>query len=229
MKLVFRRCVWILTLMFFVPFPANAEASKDQLTAFALCDLKADRRLAVDFVLDTQTRLNAKRYDGIGHARCLKAAALAGSGQFRFNPFFYSGAIAEELLKGRDLSSLEPALAGVTQFIYDGEPTWADFSRSSATREQFERSLTDRRTERLHNLTAECLVRRAPAASRKVIEAPRNSPASIFDELLPSLSACTELSNSQVSASMLRTALPLAYLRLAVAADPTLKEKLYDA
>ncbi len=146
----------------------------------------------------------------------------------RINGDVFAGAVAEALLAKVD-PAIDARLSTAPAIQRPRPLTLGDYQRDGwMTRGQFEKQMAMEANERALDEAAECVVRRAPTASRAVFAAPYATPAAAaaIDALRPDLGACLGNNALRLTPFQLRGALALNYLRLAVGADPSLKAKL---
>jgi hypothetical protein len=175
--------------------PQEQAAARRELTDFAACAAARQPEIATRYVLSDE-RLPDAEWEKLIHPRCMPP----GGGALKMNPFYFRGALAQELLE----DAAAPAVAsftGVAPLVFAEDQTQ-------------EQSVLQAYMLRL----GECIDRRDPAAARAVFATRVDSPEerAALQTVAPSIAACVPAGEQvRMDRINLRTGMATSYYRLA--------------
>lgn len=211
------------------PVNLAGTAKRVALKVFAGCTLEKQRALAIEYALTAALRQERRReYDKLGDFDCAERAH-ASFDSLRVTQMAFSGAVAEELIAGRDMAVHEAAMQSVAALPRRPEPTMANYRPGEEwSKKSYERNLPRIHGEWALDIIAECTVRKSPSVSRALFATAPDSAEeqAAMNAIVPHVAGCLSSGQVRMNPDQLRLALASNYLRLAVAAVPGLKESL---
>lgn len=206
-----------------IPGDASKKDARVVMRGFARCVVALHGDAARRFVLmPFGSWVPEKDYRDIGDPRCLGFL----SGRLMMGQLAYRGALAEELLRW-DFTRIVPlALAGAPALDWSvPDAAGTDPRTAQASTEQARGMREKGRDIALAGgaigALAECVIRRAPAASRAILKT-KTEPAerAALQAIVPDIGQCAQASGTMAfNRSSMRQALAVAYYRLAASAS----------
>lgn len=211
------------------PVSVTGTAKRIALQAFARCSLERNRDLSIDFALNTGTpQGEEKDYSELASYECAEIAQ-ADFMSLRVSNIGFSGAVAEELLRGRDLAEVDALIANAPNLVRVDEPTMASYrSGRGWSRARFARELPRMHAEWMLDIIGDCTVRRSPATTRAIFQTAPDSTeeSAAISAVIPLVAACLPSAELRITPDQLRLSLASNYLRLAAAAAPAFRESI---
>jgi hypothetical protein len=211
------------------PSALSAAQRHDLLLRYAACVAAREPETVRTFLFERGSAQDRGEFDRLGSKECVVEAGVRDFRTFRAQAAALAGAWGELALKAVP-ASLEASFAGLPPLLHVREQSMAEFDpKGRLSREQFAARVANSNRDRQIMLLGECVVRAAPAQSRAFVETPFGSAeerAAVMP-LGPALQHCVGAGSVKLLPQQLRGALAYNYMRLAVAADPSLKTKLF--
>ena len=211
------------------PSALTAPQRHDLLLRYAACVAAREPETVRKFLFERGSAEDRGEFDKLGSKACVVEAGVRDFRSFRAQAAALVGAWGELALKALP-ASLETNFAALPPLLHVREQTMADFDpKGTLSREQFAARVANSNRDRQIMLLGECVVRAAPAPSRAFVETAFGSPEERAAVLLlaPALQHCVGAGSVKLLPQQLRGALAYNYMRLAVAADPSLKARLF--
>lgn len=216
----------------------NRSASENRaiFRDFVRCVLAENRALSVDYALNQGTRnltgeeqkAESERYRTLSSAACARKSD-PGLDSLTAASIAFSGVVAEEVLRGHEMKDVEAVMSGAPALSRVRQPSSEDYRPDGRlSRERFMQELPRLQSGWAFDVVTECAVRKAPGLSRSVFETDQggSAEAAALSAVLPHVSDCLPSATLKIDPDLLRYTLARNYLRLAVAAVPSFKEKL---
>ena len=203
--------------------PARAqEPPRKILSDFVACALNEQRAMIVNYV--TERKGNIGR---VTDTDCMRR--LARGSQVRIDADAFTGIASAIILKEQDLSGIDSQIAGAPAIYHAKEMTLADRNPKGIWSEkEYEKQLPRINAKRALDVFGECVVRAGAVSAKSLFVSEPASPQekAALALLEAPMAACSKDGDFKLTVDILRDSLASNYIRLAVAADPTFKEKL---
>ena len=212
--------------------PANLsrEAKALLLRAYTACIATKRPALVGQYLFDREREQHRERYEVFADRDCVKQAGYTDFRTLRAAEPAISGAWSEQALSRRDTAGLEPRFAALPPVGHARLMSVEEYRPEGRfTRAQFAEHVAHSNGQRQLGFVAECVVRAAPSHARAVFATAPETPgeAAALGALRADLGKCVNGISMRFRPDQLRTALAINYLRLAAAADPALKDRLF--